>query len=98
VLACPSFKQCATPVLPLFFARFADSLIEQLSQKKVSEIFAEDGEAEFRELETQVLAVSRSRAGVSVSRCQLAAVAPHLLSRLKRYPYISCIIPLPQSF
>ncbi|KAI3438459.1 hypothetical protein D9Q98_000888 [Chlorella vulgaris] len=33
-----------------------DSLIEQLSQKKVSEIFAEDGEAEFRELETQVLA------------------------------------------
>ncbi|EFN57649.1 hypothetical protein CHLNCDRAFT_34609 [Chlorella variabilis] len=33
-----------------------DTLIEQLSQKKVSEIFAEDGEESFRELETQVLA------------------------------------------
>lgn len=36
----------------------ADTLIEQLAQKKVSEIFAEEGEAAFRELETQVLAVS----------------------------------------
>lgn len=33
-----------------------DTLIEQLTQKKVSEIFAEDGEDSFRELETQVLA------------------------------------------
>lgn len=33
-----------------------DILIEQLTQKKVSEIFAEDGEESFRELETQVLA------------------------------------------
>jgi hypothetical protein len=36
----------------------ADTLIEQASGKKVSEIFAEEGEAEFREVETQVLAVS----------------------------------------
>lgn len=34
-----------------------DVLIEQLTQKKVAEIFAEDGEESFRELETQVLAV-----------------------------------------
>lgn len=40
----------------------ADSLIEQLSQKKVSEIFAEDGEESFRELETQVLSVSGASA------------------------------------
>jgi hypothetical protein len=36
----------------------ADTLIEQASGKKVSEIFAEEGEASFREVETQVLAVS----------------------------------------
>lgn len=35
-----------------------DALIEQLAQKKVSDIFAEEGEASFREAETQVLAVS----------------------------------------
>lgn len=33
-----------------------DALIEQLAQRKVSEIFAEDGEESFREAETQVLA------------------------------------------
>ena len=44
------------PCLPAWLA--ADTLIEQASGKKVSEIFAEEGEAEFREVETQVLAVS----------------------------------------
>ena len=38
--------------------RPADQLIEQITSKKVKDIFAEDGEENFREIETQVLAVS----------------------------------------
>jgi shikimate kinase len=34
-----------------------DDIIEQLAGKAVSEIFAEDGEASFRDLETQVIKV-----------------------------------------
>lgn len=40
------------------FHRGADQLIESVTNKKVREIFAEDGEDNFREIETQVLAVS----------------------------------------
>lgn len=36
----------------------ADQLIEQITSKQVKDIFAEDGEENFREIETQVLAVS----------------------------------------
>ncbi len=44
---------------------FADTLIESVTNKKVREIFAEDGEDNFREIETQVLAVS----GPCTARC-----------------------------
>lgn len=47
-------KQLATMLDYRFFD--TDRLIEQLTQKSVSQIFAETGEADFRLLETQILA------------------------------------------
>lgn len=47
----------------------SDTLIEQLSKKQVSEIFAEDGEDYFRELETSVL---------KVRLCYCPQTIPHL--------------------
>ena len=48
-----------------------DSLIEQATGRKVSQLFAEDGEESFREAETDVLAVS---ACVSEAHCAVVCV------------------------
>jgi shikimate kinase len=47
-------KQLATTLSYRFFD--TDHLIEQLAQKSINQIFTESGEADFRVLETQVLA------------------------------------------
>lgn len=46
-----------------------DALIEQSSKASVSEIFAEDGEDAFRDLETEVLHVSKISSYVAMHAC-----------------------------
>lgn len=46
-----------------------DDLIEQSSKASVSEIFAEDGEDAFRDLETEVLHVSEMSRYVAMHAC-----------------------------
>ena len=74
----------AAPPCP---ALSADGLIEQLSQKRVAEIFAEDGEEEFRQLETQVLAVSRAgrwRSAMEAQGRPRDLAAQHLCTPMSR--------------
>lgn len=54
----PAGLPIATRPAPCILHCGADQLIESVTNKKVREIFAEDGEDNFREIETQVLAVS----------------------------------------
>jgi shikimate dehydrogenase len=61
-----------------------DCLIEALAGKKIPQIFAEDGEAVFRELETHVLEEEAKKSGIIISTGGGVATRPQNLDLLRQ--------------
>lgn len=73
-----------------------DELIERKAQKKITEIFREEGEARFRELERQVVAgLPECRRVVIATGGGLAANSDNLAS-LQRHALVVCLWATPE--
>lgn len=74
-----------------------DALIEERTQKKVSDIFAEEGEARFREYERQVVEELQTRSRLVVATGGGLAAQGDNLQRLKQHALVVCLWAGPET-
>jgi shikimate kinase len=73
-----------------------DALIEQRSDKKIIEIFAQNGEATFRQLEAQLVAELATRTRTVISTGGGLPTNPENLDSLKQHSLIVCLWASPE--
>jgi shikimate kinase len=73
-----------------------DALIEQRSDKKITEIFAQNGEATFRQLEAQLVAELATRTHTVISTGGGLPTNPANLDSLKQHSLIVCLWASPE--
>lgn len=74
-----------------------DQWIESRAGKTIGEIFAQEGEAKFRELERAVLIELEGRAGLVISTGGGLIVDPANLQSLRRHAFIVCLWASPET-
>jgi len=74
-----------------------DALIEERSGKKITEIFAKNGEAAFRELESQLVAELAKRTRVVISTGGGLPTNPANLASLKPHSLVVCLWAAPEN-
>jgi shikimate kinase len=68
-----------------------DALIEERSGKKITEIFAQNGEAEFRKLEAQLVSELATRTNTIISTGGGLPANPDNLASLKKHSLVFCL-------
>lgn len=68
-----------------------DRVIEARTSRKIADIFATDGEAEFRRLEHGLVLELESRRGVVISTGGGLVVNPENMESLKRHSLVACL-------
>lgn len=68
-----------------------DRVIETREGRRISEIFAKDGEAHFRDLETRLIREYETRRGVVLSTGGGLVVRPENLSSLRTHALVVCL-------
>jgi shikimate kinase len=74
-----------------------DALIEQRAGKRITEIFAADGEARFREYEGQVVREIEEMRGCVISTGGGLVVNPANMESLKKHALVVCLWASPES-
>jgi shikimate kinase len=74
-----------------------DEMIERMAGKRITEIFANDGEARFRELEQQVVTGLRELKGAVISTGGGLITRAENLARLKEHSLLVCLWCSPET-
>src|SRR5688500_9239803 len=74
-----------------------DALIEQRAGKRITEIFANEGEARFREYERQVVEELESLEGCIISTGGGLVINPANMESLKRHSLVVCLWASPEA-
>lgn len=88
--------QLAASVLGFRFVD-TDEMIERMAGKRISDIFASDGEARFREYEREVVAKSRELTRTVISTGGGLVTNPANLASLKEHALVVCLWCTPET-
>ncbi len=74
-----------------------DALIEERAEKKIAQIFADEGEAKFRALESDVVRELESQSGCVISTGGGLIVNPANFESIKSHSLIACLWASPET-
>lgn len=74
-----------------------DSRIEEIQRRKISDIFEKDGEAYFRRIEKEVIAVTAAQEGLVITTGGGAVLDPENLSALGEHGLIISLLATPET-
>ena len=74
-----------------------DALIEQRAGKRITDIFASDGEARFREIESDVVRELAEKRGIVISTGGGVVMNPANMESLKKHALVVCLWASPEA-